>query len=196
VLSGCASSPSAPPLPTSHEVVIFALENLNGRWDTDALRSDGQSSNDGDIRIAKASMLDVAFAQCVSDAGYAEYSIDRFGTLSIPGPSAAESQLERGVRHYCDFAHQFSEPGTALLSSREREYLYEYYRKWLVPCLALAGYRVSDQPTRSAFISNWLTPGWWSPYDALLPVLTTSNSAVLHAQCPALPPAMASRVSN
>jgi hypothetical protein len=196
VVSGCATSPTSPPLPTSHEVLIFALQNLNGDWDTDSSLTDRHASYDGDIRIAEANTLDIAFAKCVGDAGYAEYSIDRFGTLSISGPPAAESQIERGVRHYCDFPHQFSEPSTALLSSKEREYLYEYYRKWLVPCLAVAGYQVSDLPTRSAFISDWLTPGWWSPYDALQPVPIMKNMAFLHAKCPALPPAMASRVSH
>jgi hypothetical protein len=172
------------------------IHNLDVKDAAGFSATDEQPSDIGDISIVNPSELDYAFAECVKGAGYADYSVDYFGTLVLKGPTGAESEIERGVRHNCDFTQQLAMSNSALLSSREREYVYDYYRQWLVPCLALAGYPIHGAPSREEFISDWLTPGWWSPYDSIDLEPGAAARFGLQKQCPSMPPALQSRLEG
>jgi hypothetical protein len=196
VLSGCATAQPLPPIPTTTEVITFVVHNLDGNTAIDSPTAEQRPTDVGDIRIVNPTELDFAFAECVKGAGYADYSVDYFGTLILRGPTGTESEIERGVRHNCDFTHQLAFSSTALLSSREREFVYDYYRQWLVPCLALAGYPIHGAPSREEFINDWLQPGWWSPYDAIALEPGASGRESLRKQCPPLPPALETRLAG
>jgi hypothetical protein len=84
----------------------------------------------------------------------------------------------------------------SLLTIEERDYVYDYYRQWLAPCLTLAGYPIHGAPPRSKFIADWLKPGWWSPYDSIDPVPGAADLARLKKKCSPLPPALQYRLAG
>ena len=49
-------------------------------------------------------------------------------------------------------------------SSEQIEYLYNYHRSWLVPCIESRGIAVDDAPTRAEFAAN---AGQWDPYTSV-----------------------------
>lgn len=101
-------------------------------------------------------------ADCVADRELEGVVISN-GSIHL-GPGADALEMERAMflcnaTHPPDFAdrEQFG-----YLSPAEREYLWDYYRNYLVPCLALNGHDAAGMPARETFLgSPYLT---WSPY--------------------------------
>ena len=54
--------------------------------------------------------------------------------------------------------------GDEVLAPAQVEYLYDYYVRWVVPCLARNGYQFATVPDRASFIETY---GAWSPYSVL-----------------------------
>jgi len=51
------------------------------------------------------------------------------------------------------------------LSLTQLDALYDYYERWLVPCLAAHGGGVVEIPSREEFVDGGDgAPGWWNPY--------------------------------
>ncbi|MDO7881690.1 hypothetical protein [Antiquaquibacter soli] len=119
--------------------------------------------------------------------------------LEIPGVSrsggglqvvegADQHALEVAIfRCYEAYPPDYSDPTVwGFLSEDEREYLWQYFDGFLVPCLILHGYSVHGMPGRESFLaSEYLA---WEPYGTLTPApLTPQEWQWLDAQCPPPP---------
>jgi len=51
--------------------------------------------------------------------------------------------------------------GNVLLTEPQQDYLYDYYQRWVVPCIMLNGYALAQAPTREEFHNDW---AGWNPY--------------------------------
>jgi hypothetical protein len=118
-------------------------------------------------------------AGCMNAAGYADYAATRSGlTYPSRGDDAETLALYTCIGRYpvqADFS--------AYANKQQLEFLYDYFRDWLVPCLAAEGYPVpGTAPTREVFTEFTVQPRW-NPYNALL----TQPTAGVRERCPASP---------
>ena len=96
---------------------------------------------------------------CLVERGVTGASIDIDGNLSID-MSDPDTVRDSTIGSYaCSVAYPAS-PGPQL-SDEQSAYLYDYFVKFLVPCLEAEGQEISDAPSREAFIANWPNQGWF-----------------------------------
>ena len=99
--------------------------------------------------------------ECMRRAGVARWGYDESEGLFIEGgrPSASD-QL---AFYWCFAAY----PTVDLVSDEQRDFIYDYYQRWLIPCLESRGYDVMNAPSREAFVGADRRLPDWSPYRAL-----------------------------
>lgn len=121
--------------------------------------------------------------ECMDRAGVAQWGYADGSGLFIEGalPTASD-QLSF---YWCFAAY----PKVNLVSDRQRDFIYDYYASWLIPCLETSGFDVMNAPTRQAFIDQAPELGVWNPYRALDHYPRTRDSIdALTARCaPTIP---------
>lgn len=102
-------------------------------------------------------------ADCMNDDGWSDYVASGGGVTSPSGPDAQES-----IDWYECFARFPIDPQeTGYLSAEQREYIYDWYGEWLMPCITAEGYEIGTRPTRDTFVEVPEQWSGWSPYIAL-----------------------------
>lgn len=94
------------------------------------------------------------------------------GEMSVP--------LEMNLAWYtCTALFPLDPSRIGVIGASQREYLYDYYVRWLVPCLESAGYPVSDAPPRKVFLGGGPSANAWTPWGAIdLPVRDADQIAL------------------
>lgn len=179
MLAGCTATPLDEPvsgLSDTEEVLYaqsFALE-----W--------------SGIEVDDAPVIDViayvppagwgtAVAGCMNAAGYSEYTVSR-GGMTYP-PRDASDDDESLALYTCIGRYPVQGDFSSYANKAQLEFLYDYFRDSLIPCLAAEGYVVPGiAPTRAQFTAFTVEPRW-NPYNALL----TKPSAAVREACPASP---------
>jgi len=168
LLAGCVSAPVAPAPPTAGEVQEYNQRILDLTYDHNNL--DGVTARLMSSRLTDADSDGSALSYCLSDAGiisagYGFSSSEGFslGTVGTTRPPKADR-----VRLYrCVAAHPV-DPSVygGMVSVEEREYLWQRWTGWVIPCLETAGYRVRDFPSKKLFFDGNV-PIYLSPYNLL-----------------------------
>lgn len=118
-------------------------------------------------------------AGCMNAAGYEDYSATRSG-LSY---SARESDAESLALYTCIGQYPVRGDFSAYANKAQLEYLYDYFRDSLIPCLAREGYLVpGTAPSKESFTAVTVLPRW-NPYGALI----DRPPADVRERCPASP---------
>lgn len=123
-------------------------------------------------------------AGCMNAAGYPEYvgsgpSISN-GTSVIGGDIQQQLELNLCLQQYPILPDLSGSINLAQL-----DYLYDYYRDFLVPCLATAGYLSPvAAPTREQFVA-FSAESRWTPFYGLPP--RWREDSLLLDRCPASP---------
>ena len=131
---------------------------------------------------------------CMRDAGYDNYSSEGGGIVSF-GEADGPPVEERLALYTCETRFPFAVEPEQVLTVAQREYVYDYYLGFLIPCLGFRGLVVADVPERAGFLGM---PGFWNPYYAVdlgeTVVLTADelDDAVetrerMEAECPSMP---------
>lgn len=122
-----------------------------------------------------------AVAGCMNAAGYADYAASPRG---MSYPARDEDDAGQALALYTCIGHYPVQADFSSYANKAQlEYLYDYFRNSLIPCLAAEGYIVpGTAPTREKFTSFTVEPRW-NPYNALP---SQPDSAVRDA-CPASP---------
>lgn len=191
LLSGCAS-PSTPTQGQRADVSHYVQARLDDAW-----RGDGRMDRPSTVapRFLLPNGWGFAMKQCMVDAGFTAFDFDRSGGFTN-GLERTSSAGEEGLAwYYC--AARFPTYDTVFteLDDGQLDHLYEYYTRWLIPCLALEGSAVLRVPSRTQF-GNGLPgqPGSWNPYlTAELPASVVVASAVLNS-CPPYPQGWSEKV--
>jgi hypothetical protein len=130
-----------------------------------------------------------AVAECMNRAGYASYSaaVVSFtrGEAGLPGAG------EQNALDTCLTVIQVDPVDRNILSREQLEYIYSYYARQLIPCLAEHGIEITDVPTRedfelSIFIDGEFGYSTWSPYEGL-----SASPKKVFDDCPPSPPGYA-----
>lgn len=189
-LAGCSAVPLPPEPSAADSAELFRLQ-VDTVWrDTgldDSLRPEvaqGEPLDMGEIGLV--------FARCMMDRDWAAYFADgssaRYRSLV-----EATSDGERLDWYACFAAHPMSTSGT-LGSIAQYDFVYDYYRDFLVPCLTGRGYTVTHSPSRGEFLTKTGADGFlfvpvlWNPYFTLPEFEGANSLPAVEQECPPEPP--------
>jgi hypothetical protein len=188
LLAGCTATP-LPEGPSDAEVERYYAETADSVWAS--LDMPDSVEQPGVERSGTITAGEWAFtiATCMNDSGYDSYSAAG-GGLSSAGAIDGPSPRERVALYTCQARYPV-EGGMALLTAAQRDYVYDYYAAFLLPCLELHDYTVEAIPSRDDFHAQ---SGYWSPYTDVR-IFTSADEvarAQLQTECPPLPPGLRS----
>ena len=170
-LAGCTVPREPPPGVTAEETAALLETRIDQAWMNTGL--------DGLVERPEVDRGTVAadfneLAECLVDTGLTDWGMSDGSTG--PGLAAAEAPTpDDQLIFYTCFAQHPTDVvmGGIRLSREQLDYLYDYYRSWVIPCLALDSITVSSVPTRSEFGRDF----WqgWNPYDQAPALVTDAD---------------------
>ena len=124
------------------------------------------------------------FAGCMNDAGFDNYLADGSVVTSEDG---TQTDAELMANYDCSMRIVVRSEDSGMLNAAERDYWYDYFEQWLVPCLRDHGIELFDAQSREKFHESY---GWWNPY---VSVRETDRERIntdeqLYADCSPVPP--------
>ena len=125
------------------------------------------------------------FAGCMYGAGFDNYLAD--GTVLANEDGSPQSDAELMANYDCSMRIVVRSEDSGMLNRAERDYWYDYYEEWLVPCLLDHGVALFQTQSREKFHED---NGWWNPYFAVRQVdqERVRTDEQLHGDCSAVPP--------
>jgi len=186
-ISGCSATTAAPKGPTKAELNERVRVELDRQWQFTGL--DGVVPRpETDLETVVASDgFSPNLQQCMSDAGIESWGTGPEGLdMSMVNSDGAESTPEQEYAFYqCSTRYPNIDP----LSDAQLDFVYDYYQRWLIPCLAERGYLVTNTPTRAEFHEYRAVNGWlWGPYSSMEVSIDGPDLDALIARCkPTIP---------
>ena len=185
---GCSATIPAPVGPTDDELNDVVRLELDRQW--------GFTGLDGVVerpvfeveRIGATGASSQGLWDCMSAAGFESWGFSSDSGLQLSGADStvvaptAEQQLA-----YYECNARF--PLIDTLTPSQLDFVYDYYQRWLIPCIESAGYPVLDAPSRAEFTTAEAEYGWrWEPYSALDEFPGENEYEALRAECkPTIP---------
>jgi hypothetical protein len=160
LLAGCTTPRQPPPGATAEETAALLEMRVDQAWLNTGL--EGVAERPAVERVDEPANFD-ELAECLSDAGLVDWGMSDGSTgpgLAVSRTPSADEQL---IFYTCFAQHPTDViMGGVRLSRAQLDYLYDYYRSWVIPCLALDSITVPDAPTRQEFAAE----AWhgWNPY--------------------------------
>lgn len=162
-LAGCVTPREPPPGPSVSELENRAASRIDLAWANTGL--EGKVDRPSVAMVSATATFD-QLAACVDSSGCSNWGIGD----GIDGPElslggAGEYPEQQQLSFYICFASYPADLtfGEVRLSDAQLDYLYDYYRSWVMPCLAIDDVVPTRVPTREEFTSGeWRG---WNPYD-------------------------------
>ena len=164
VLAGCTPSHPDIPGPTTQTIERFRERQLGSMWGSFTVPYDLRRPKIEPVREIRNDEYGQVIEECLH--GFREHGYRAlYGYRVIMAePEATRDQIFESVALYVCLAQYPVDPsGLDLLSKQQLDYLYDYYRRWVVPCLVLNGYDPGPVPLRKTFVSNGLAGNFWTP---------------------------------
>jgi len=163
-LSGCVAEP--PPGPSGDDVTAFNQRLLDETWANTGLEGIAERPEVSPGAALDESEWSTSMAACMNDGG-----VTSFGTGYSPDtgfefvPVNGSQDVSTAVQllfYDCIARHPMIPSGLfEVLSDEQLNYIYDYYKKTLVPCMIMNGFTPTTAPTRVEFLA---IAGQWSPY--------------------------------
>lgn len=185
-LAGCTVAPAPERGLSEEEKDIIRQHQTEGLWAATGLYAD-QRPVSPPVTVVSLDDWAAAYVKCMNNAGFYRYDVAEGGGISVERTSGERSDLERLTVYLCTMSFELEGQFDSRYSAAQIEYLYDYYRDELVPCMASRGFTVTEVPTRSEFEFGL---GSWHPYLALpddlrLEMMDNPDFLLL---CPPMPP--------
>lgn len=158
-LSGCVTSAPEPGLSEAESAEI-RTQLSDSLWESTGLPTDRRPPDPASTAVSIDEWAATIVA-CMRDAGYTNYAVASGGGYTSEG-NPDDGELIAGF--VCRLSVTIDYGDSAYLNHAQRDYLYDYYQRNLVPCLANHGISVSEAPTRAEFQELL---GAWNPYYAV-----------------------------
>jgi hypothetical protein len=146
-LTGCATT-AIPKAATAADVEAFLTRQLDAEWADTGLSDDQRP--------------DVSRERFISNADFTAVMSECTVKLT-PGYHQVLSNaktIARLVYYTCQAMYPVNPNEYQVLSTAQIDYLYDYYGRWVLPCLRARGYDVGATPSRAEFR---LFNGLWNP---------------------------------
>jgi hypothetical protein len=161
-LSACASPSEPPGGPTTQQIQAAVDERLDRQWEISGLQGEWPRPLVAVQKVQNSGQWNPELGVCLREGGIRDWG---YATREGLRMHNAVATPEQQMLMYICFARY---PTIDLLSHEQLDYIYDYFVRWLVPCLELHGYRLSDAPSRTQFVARSLVGnGVWNPYHAI-----------------------------
>ncbi len=181
LLTGCVTVVEPPPGDMTVAERDQALADfMDYAWQITEL-DDALRPVDPEVEFIAPNEWGPALATCMNDKGYPSYSGE--ANFLSSGHTVEPDENERLSLFLCSVGHQVDPLTYEPLNDAQRDFVYDYYQRSLVPCLLRAGVPVIDPPSRELFVANSTA---WNPYlmlpDDVLAALLDDGEVI--ARCP------------
>ena len=168
LLSACASEPAPPEAPSAAEVTAYNQNLLDLTYAAEKLDGVATPLETSTDPLPPQEWID-ALSECTTDADIpgAAFSWGSDGYfLQLETPP---NDRERAAFYGCVALHPRDPVASGeLLSDAQLRYLWQYYSRWLVPCLRANDEKVTvEVPTQQQFLAHRPGDLLWSPYSSL-----------------------------
>jgi hypothetical protein len=189
LVSGCSIQRPPPAALTDTEIAVFEKAHNDGLWEAANLPSDTPRPQVEIVRFLTLDDSDWGYVmvQCLKEQGFTDYVADSGGGMRFVGSTDPFSNDRKLAQYICQTKYPYDPLDFQLLSRMQREYLYDYWVRWLVPCLELRGYDVGKAPSRADFVADPFEVHGWNPYiDVIFPT-DPATMTRLSTECPSTP---------
>jgi hypothetical protein len=178
LVSGCASPVATPAGPTAYEELAVSQAQLDATWELTGLEGTIERP---DYRVTAA--VDAwreAVTDCLAEDGIEVRRIvsDGDGYRLMVRRGYELDDATQFLWYRC-FAH--NPPSAGVASAEQLAYLWDYYARWVIPCITDKHYELNRLPTRDQFLAT--RPFQWTPYGALTDTVGDTEYSTLVAQC-------------
>jgi len=190
LLSGCTPPPPDVPGPTTEQLADFTQQQLAQLWDDMTVPRGLERPRVEPIRTISNAEYGPVINECLDGFRDRKYRNLYGHELIAEQPLPVQAGLNESVSWYvCSAQYPFDPTGAGFFSVQQLDYLYDYNRRWVIPCMVLAGYDVGEVPDRSDFIRRGVAGSLWSPLeDVYRDVgMTGQDYARLDAKCDVYP---------
>lgn len=190
LLAACATAPTpVPPGPSRTELADYAKQQLVDYWNELDLPED----------IARPTVTARAYLSVDARSAAIDYCITRIGRDGFRelDDTARVKVLAGGgdrrtgyaiASYVCEARYPQKLEDLGLLSTAQRQYLYDYYSSWVVPCFVGNGYSLSMSPSRAEFVRDKFS--LWSPFSSVVEPVSSSEYSRLNSECGVYPRAL------
>jgi hypothetical protein len=187
-VSGCSATTAPPQALSDAELDDRVRAELDRQWAFTGLDGVVPRPEPAVEIVGTDGAASQGFWECMSAAGFESwgFSGDAGLTLSLADGSAPAPSPDQQLAFYSCNARF---PMIDTLTVDQLNFIYDYYQRWLIPCLADAGYPVGVAPSRREFTTETPQFGWrWRPYAAIADVPGETRYVALQRECkPTLP---------
>jgi hypothetical protein len=177
-VTGCALERHAPVGQSVAEVDAAVKARLDRQWELSGLEGLVVRPRFQPRPVLGASQWAPEVGRCMAVSGIMNWGYDPDEGLFIPGHTPTTSEQ---LQFYWCFERY---PTVDLLNRAQIDFIYDYYQRWLIPCLENSGYDVIGAPSRAAFHDTDPSTERWNPYGSLGRYPATSGArAALAAKC-------------
>jgi hypothetical protein len=176
-LAGCSGASAPAPGLTSDEYAQIIREKQDFDWNRTNLRAELRPEI-GLTVLTEPQSFGSALVTCLNSQGADDFTYDHGTVTYTPrsGELGSSSSTEEQVfaqelndqttidMYYCSEKYQVDPSIVPLLTSRQLDYIYDYYVTSLVPCLREHGVKVTSAPSRLLFAPPGQHELTWNPY--------------------------------
>jgi hypothetical protein len=176
LLAGCSTVP-VPRSATPDELDRIVRAELDRQWAFTGLEGVIPRPDYPVEELGSVDGFSQGFGACMQEVGFTSWGVGDTGLdMSSVNSGGARSTPEQQYDYYECIARF---PNIDPLTDEQLDFVYDYYQRWLVPCLETEGYELHDVPTREEFHEYRAVNGWlWGPYSAMV---AYPQGAELHA---------------
>ena len=177
-VTGCSLESPAPVGPSQEQITAVVKARLDRQWRLSGLEGIIVRPRFEYRPVIGASQWAPKISECMAESGVVGWGYDASEGLFIPGDTPTTSEQ---LQFYWCFEKY---PTVDLLTRAQVDYIYQYYVRWLIPCLESSGYNVMNAPSRRAFRSADPSIERWNPYRSLERYPSSPEArAVIAARC-------------
>lgn len=187
LLTGCVPTREIPTAgPTEEEYDLWLGANADSYWAALGLDDDLRPPQPEYI-FTEPEEWAVAIVRCMNTRGYENYVNDNNAVLSGEGPPSQQEQIDY---FDCQTTYQVDPREYGFFGGEVLEYLYDYNRTMLVPCLEAHGIDVEIVPPREEAAVVGGDYQGWNPYYWMYERFDPINNArhkYIYESCPPFP---------
>ena len=156
-LTGCVQSRPLPPQPTDAELAVLNARVQDIQWQYLGFTPDAPRPDVEFVEYVQPEATAAAYGACMTDAGFPDYD---------PYATANDDVGQTRALFVCISAYPLEPRYYNLFTTRQLEFLYDYYQEAVIPCLRGAGVDVGAIPTREQFTEPLRGGGayLWNPW--------------------------------
>ncbi len=181
-LTGCATAVQPDGL-SRDQLAVYVAQNQDHFWSElgldESLRPDVAP-----LEFVRFDDLSDYYAECMNERDPTGASYTAVDPATERDRTASFSPAQLIADYECQSFYQARPEDLGYYSSAQLDATYDYYRDWLIPCLAVRGFDVQYVPQRSVLA---LGPGelTWNPYEDIH--IDEDTMARLTSQCAPYP---------